>query len=84
MAAPSFRFRIALLSTVLSGAVLLAFGIFFLTVIHRVGLARMDREILALGESQLKIRPQGPEGDAGAALERSLGFIYGPDSEQRF
>lgn len=81
MKAPSFRFKIALLSTVLSGAVLLAFGIFFLTVIHRVGLARIDREILALGESQLKMRP---EGDAGTVLERSLGFIYGPDSGQRF
>jgi two-component system heavy metal sensor histidine kinase CusS len=81
MAAPSFRFRIALLATVLSGAVLLAFGIFFLTVIHRVGLARIDREILALGESQLKVRPGR---DAGAELERSLGFIYGPDGGQRF
>src|SRR5690349_13835424 len=80
MAAPSFRVKIALLSTVLSGAVLLAFGIFFLTVIHRVGLARVDREILALGESQLKMRP---DRDAGAELERSLNFIYGPDAGER-
>ena len=81
MAAPSFRFRIALLSTLLSGAVVLAFGVFFLTVIHRVGLARIDREILALGESQLKMRR---DRDAGAELERSLSFIYGPDGGQRF
>lgn len=80
MAAPSFRFKIALLSTALSGAVLLAFGAVFLTVIHRVGLARVDREILALGESQLKVRP---DRDAGAELERSLFFIYGPDGGQR-
>ncbi|HSK76349.1 MAG TPA: ATP-binding protein [Thermoanaerobaculia bacterium] len=81
MPRPTFRFKIALLSTVLSGTVVLAFGIFFLTVIHRVGLARIDREILALGESQLKVRP---DRDAGEELERSLGFIYGPDGGQRF
>lgn len=81
MAAPSFRFKIALLSTVLSGAVVLAFGAFFLNVIHRVGLERIDREILALGESQLKVRPGR---DAGDELARSLGFIYGPDGGQRF
>jgi len=84
MAAPSFRLKIALLSTGLSGVVLLAFGFFFLTVIHRVGLARVDREMLAIGESLLKADPFRPGSDVGFALERSLRFIYGPESRQRF
>jgi signal transduction histidine kinase len=84
MAAPSFRFKIALLSTGLSGVVLLVFGFFFLTVIHRVGLARVDREMLALGESLVKADPFRPGSDIGFDLERSLRFIYGPESRQRF
>ena len=81
MAAPSFRFKIALLSTLLSGAVLVAFGLFFLNVIHRVGLERIDREMLTLGESQIKVRP---DRDAREELEKSLRFIYGPEATQRF
>jgi two-component system heavy metal sensor histidine kinase CusS len=81
---PSFRFKIALLSTVLSGVVLLVFGFFFLTVIHRGGLARIDREMLAIGESLLKTGPFHPGSDIGIDLERSLRFIYGPESRQRF
>jgi two-component system heavy metal sensor histidine kinase CusS len=84
MAAPSFRFKIALLSTVLSGGVLLVFGFFFLTVIHRVGLARVDREMLAIGESLIKADPFHPGSDVDFTLERSLRFIYGPESRQRF
>lgn len=81
MAAPSFRFKIALLSTLLSGAVLVAFGLFFLNVIRRVGLERIDREMLTLGESQLKVRP---DRDARDELEKSLRFIYGREGPQRF
>ena len=84
MAAPSFRFKIALLSTVLSGVVLLVCGFFFLTVIQRVGLARIDGELLAIGESLLKADPFRPATDIGSDLERSLRFIYGPESRQRF
>jgi len=82
--AQSFRLKIALLSTGLSGVVLLVFGFFFLSVIHRVGLARVDREMLAIGESLLKAHPFHPHSDVGFDLERSLRFIYGPESRQRF
>jgi signal transduction histidine kinase len=84
MAAASFRFKIALLSTSLSGVVLLIFGFFFLTVIHRVGLARIDGQMLAIGESLLKADPFRPGTDVGFDLERSLRFIYGPERQQRF
>ncbi len=81
MAAPSFRLKIALLSTLLSGAVLLASGVLFLSIIRREGLSRIDREILALGEAQLKARP---DRRAGLDLERSLRFLYGPEGPRHF
>ncbi|HYU31726.1 MAG TPA: ATP-binding protein [Thermoanaerobaculia bacterium] len=80
MRARSFRLKIALLSTLVSGSILLAFGWFFLGLIYRVGLERIDREIRALGESQLRGRPRR---DVGRDFERSLHFIYG-EGEQRF
>lgn len=80
MRARSFRLKIALLSMLVSGSILLAFGGFFLALIYRVGLDRMDREIRALGESQLRARPRR---DVGRDFERSLHFIYG-EREQRF
>lgn len=80
MPAHSFRLKIALLATLVSGSILLAFGGFFLALIYRVGLERMDREIRALGESQLRAKPRR---DVGRDFERSLHFIYG-DGEQRF
>lgn len=80
MRARSFRLKIALLATLVSGSILLAFGGFFLTLIYRVGLERIDREIRALGESHLRGRPRR---DIGRDFERSLRFIYG-DGEQRF
>jgi heavy metal sensor kinase len=80
VSARSFRLKIALLATLVSGSILLAFGSFFLALIYRVGLDRIDREIRALGESQLRGRPRR---DIGRDFERSLHFIYG-DGEQRF
>jgi heavy metal sensor kinase len=78
--ARSFRLKIALLATLVSGSILLAFGAFFLGLIYRVGRERMDREIRALGESQLRAKPRR---DVGRDFERSLRFIYG-EGEQRF
>jgi hypothetical protein len=72
--ARSFRLKIALLATLVSGSILLVFGGFFLTLIYRVGLERIDREIRALGESQLRAKPRR---DIGRDFERSLDFIYG-------
>ena len=58
--ARSFQVRLALLSAVLSGLVLLAFTAYFLHVLHEAGLARIDRELQALVESTMrKAQPPG-------------------------
>jgi signal transduction histidine kinase len=76
-----FRLKIALLSLAISGIILLAFGVFFLAGIRKVGMDRIDREIRALGESQLRGPPHPREFWAG--FERSLEFIQGPDRPAR-
>ena len=76
----AFRLRIALLSLAASGVLLVVFGIFFLTIIQRVGLERIDREIRALADSQLQGRQPGGR---WRNVERSLRFIYGEESSDR-
>ncbi len=65
-----------LLSTLISGSALVGFGLYFLSVINKVSIDRIDREILALGESQLHVwHPKRHWQDFG----NSLRFIYGQD-----
>ncbi len=52
----SFRIRIALLSTLLSASVLLAFGLWAWTVAQRASLFRVDQSIRELGERHLTAR----------------------------
>lgn len=68
-----FRFKIALLSLLLSGSVLVGLGLYSLSVISRVSLDRIDREILSLGEGHLAI---GPPREYWQNFEQSLQFIY--------
>ncbi len=75
---PLFRIKIALLSFVISGLVITGLGFYSLTVMNRVSLSRIDREILALGEGHLAVRP--PQ-DYWRNFESSLQFIYGERSE---
>jgi len=75
-----FRFKIASLSLLISGLLVIGFGVFFLVVIGKVGMARVDQEIKALGETQLSI--QHPL-DHWAGFDRSLEFIYGDDRADR-
>lgn len=75
-----FRFKIAALSLGLSGLLVVGFGVFFLVTISRVGMTRVDQEILALGEAQ--VRGQVPH-DRWANFDRSLQFIYGDEPRQR-
>ncbi len=70
------RIKIALLSVVLSGSVLVGLGLYSLSVMNDVGLARIDREILALGEGHLAVRP--PRG-YWQDFATSLKFIYGEE-----
>jgi len=71
-----FRIKIVLLSILISGSVLIVFGLYFLDVIHDVSLDRIDREIRTLGEGQLHVwlpRRHWVE------LDKSLRFIYGDE-----
>jgi two-component system, OmpR family, heavy metal sensor histidine kinase CusS len=69
-----FRLKIALLSVLLSGLVFMGLGLYALSIIEKVGLARIDREILALGESPLAVKPPR---DYWNHFGASLRFIYG-------
>ncbi len=71
-----FRIKIILLSILISGSVLIGFGLYFLDVINNVSLDRIDREILTLGDGQLRIpfpRRHWEE------MDKSLRFIYGEE-----
>ncbi|MBE0556110.1 MAG: HAMP domain-containing protein [Proteobacteria bacterium] len=71
-----FRVKIALLSVLLSGSVLVGLGLYSLSVMTNVGMARIDREILTLGEGHFATRP--PRG-YWENFETSLRFIYGEE-----
>jgi two-component system, OmpR family, heavy metal sensor histidine kinase CusS len=71
-----FRLKIALLSALISGLVLVGFGLYFLTLISTVGLDRIDREINALGESQLHVWHSKRHWED---FEGSLRSIYGSE-----
>ncbi|MCI5144192.1 MAG: HAMP domain-containing protein, partial [Candidatus Electrothrix sp. AR3] len=69
-----FRLKIALFSVLISGSVLIIFGIVFLLVISSVQLDRLDREVLTLGESQLHVvHPR----EHWQNFDQSLRSIYG-------
>ena len=65
-----FRFKIASISLLVSGLLVVGFGVFFLTVIGRVGMARIDSEIKALGES-----PPVPTQDLKGAIFEKLAAL---------
>lgn len=69
-----FRVKIALLSIVLSGSLLAGAGWYFLSVMNRVGMERIDRELMALGGSQLHTLPPKVH---WRDFDKALRFIYG-------
>ncbi len=70
----SFKFKIATISFVVSGALLAVFGFVFFTFAFQAGLDRIDREILTMADSSLHtVRP--PE--HWQNFDKSLQFIYG-------
>lgn len=68
-----FRVKIILLSILISGSVLVGFGLYFLSVINKAGMDRIDQEILALGGSQLHAPPRPA---VWQNFGQSLHFIY--------
>ncbi len=90
----SFRVRIALLSTLLSATVLLAFGVWTWGSVRSDGLRRIDQSIRELGDRHLS-RPHPPQywNRASESLEFVLGnlsdnpfilLVKGPDNEILF
>lgn len=81
MKAGSFRLKIGLLSLLLSGGVLLFFGLYFLSAISRIGCERIDRELRVLADFQAR-RPF-PRG-GWDYFEKSLQNLYGADANKQF
>ncbi len=77
----SFRLKIGLLSMCLSGMLLFGFGFLATSALNRVGLARIDRELRALVDAQVrKIQPGGH----WRRFDDSLRSIYGEDESKQF
>jgi two-component system heavy metal sensor histidine kinase CusS len=77
----SFRLRIILLSTLLSGLVLAGFGLWAWNLVKRTSVERLDMRILDLGEDNLN-RRRPPE--HWANLVQSPPFLRGMDLEDSF
>ena len=81
MSLHSFRLKIGLLCVVLSGLLLSGFCLFALSVLNRVGLERVDRELRALADAT--IRKSAPPGH-WARFDGSLHTIYGEAASKQF
>jgi heavy metal sensor kinase len=77
----SFRLKIGLLCVVLSGLLLLGFGSFALSVMNRIGLERVDRELRALADAT--VRKSQPPGH-WARFDDEIRAMYGEDEARRF
>ncbi len=77
----SFKYKIGLLSLLLSGAVLVVFGLFSFSVINRIGRERIDRELRVLADAQIR-RIQSP--DRWQRFEESLRSVYGEKESRQF
>lgn len=77
----SFRLKIGLLSVCLSGILLLGFGIVSVSALKRVGIDRIDRELRALADAQVRrVQPPGH----WRIFDDSLRSIYGDDAPRQF
>jgi len=77
----SFKLRIALLSVLTSGMILAIFASLFMSVIRRIGIERIDRELQALGDAQVR----GPKPhEFWAHFDNSLASIYGTEKQSQF
>jgi len=77
----SFRLKIGLLSMCLSGLLLFGFAVFAISVLDRVGRDRMDRELRALADAQ--VRKSQPT-HHWRRFDDSLRSIYGENESKQF
>ena len=76
----SFKSKIALISLLITGTLLSAFGLLFFAFAYHAGLERMDSEIRTLAEASLR-GPRPP--DYWENFDKSLRFIYGEQASSR-
>jgi len=77
----SFRLKIGLLSVCLSGLIVAAFGVLSSAAMVRLGRERIDRELRALTDSQVR-KPQ--PGGHWRRFWESLRTIYGPMAQEQY
>jgi signal transduction histidine kinase len=77
----SFKYKISMLSLAVSGAVLLGFGLFFMSIINRIGFERIDRELKVLADAQVR-RVQPAE--HWQRFEESMRSLYGESEAKQF
>lgn len=77
----SFRLKIGLIAFCVSGLLLLGFGLFALSALNRVGRERIDLELKALADAQ--VRKSQPEGH-WRRFDESLRSIYGDAASRQF
>lgn len=74
----SFKLKIALFSVFTFGCVLIAFALLFRSVVNRIGLQRIDRELQIIGDAQIR----GPRSDGHwMHFDNTLASIYGTKKE---
>ena len=77
----SFKLKFGLYSVALSGVLLLGFSLFFLQMIHRIGLDRTDREMRALVESNIR---RAQPSNHWARFDGSMKTLYGDSVGRQF
>jgi len=77
----SFRLRIALLSTLISGAVLVGFGLWTWQAVQRANIRRIDQTIRDLGDRYLQMA-RGPQ--YWDRVNESLQFVFGEADSEAF
>ncbi|MCF7847296.1 MAG: HAMP domain-containing protein [Kiritimatiellales bacterium] len=77
----SFRLKIAFMTLCLSGLMLLAFGFFAVSALNRVAIERIDRELIALADTQ--VRREQPR-DHWHRFDASFRSMYGMDESKQF
>jgi heavy metal sensor kinase len=77
----SFRLKIGLLNLCLSGLLLLGFCVLAVSALNRVGIERVDRELRALADPQVRrIHPPGH----WQVFDNSLRAVHGKDAARQF
>jgi signal transduction histidine kinase len=77
----SFRLKIGLMSVCLSGVLLLGFGMLAVSALNRMGLDRIDQELRALADAQVRrVQPAGH----WRVFDDSLRSVHGYDAPKQF